>query len=120
MATKRTLPNKSPSRSSKASGTSTSAKSTVSGPSRRERRPDPGDEADQKMADTQALALAMPFNPNKPGEYGKAALKPQPGATAEPPNPRVTASTLTESTASSKLGQGKPQLGLNPGNLPLD
>jgi catalase len=62
----------------------------------------------------------MPFNPTKPGEHGKGALKPQVGATAEPSDPRVTGSTLTEREASPKLGQGKPQLGHNPGNLPLD
>ena len=58
----------------------TSAKSTVSGPARRDKRADPADAADAKMAATQALAAAMPFNPTKAGEHGKAALKPQAGA----------------------------------------
>ena len=62
----------------------------------------------------------MPFNPTKPGEHGKGALKPQVGATAEPSDLRVTGSTVTELSGSPKLGQGKPQLGYNPGNLPLD
>ena len=104
----------------KAGGANSSAKSTVSAPARRDRQPDPTDAADQKAAGTQELAAAMPFNPNKAGEHGKGALKPQVGATAQPADPRVTGSTLTERQASAKLGQGKPQLGLNPSNAPLD
>src|SRR4051812_40964305 len=86
--------------------TATSAKSTVGGPSRRDKRPDLGDAADQKLAGTQELVAAMPFNPNKAGEYGKAASKPQAGATVEPTDPRVTGSTLTEQQATPKVGQG--------------
>ncbi|HEX2870912.1 MAG TPA: catalase [Polyangiaceae bacterium] len=103
-----------------AGGSNTSAKSTVSAPARRDSQPDPADSADQKAAGTQALAAAMPFNANKAAEHGKAAFKPQAGASATPPDQRVTGSTLTERLASPKLGQGKPQLGLNPGSLPLD
>ena len=62
----------------------------------------------------------MPFNPNKPSEHGKGALKPAAGATAEPLDSNVTGSTLTERESSPKVGQGKPQLGFNPGTLPLD
>jgi catalase len=113
-------PAKSLSSRTKAGSASTSAKSTVSAPARRDRRPDPADSADQKAAATQELAAAMPFNANKAGEHGKAALKPEAGATAEPADPRVTGSTLTEREASPKLGQGKPHLGFNPANLPLD
>jgi catalase len=121
MATKRTPPLPlSSGRGSKRSGDNSSAKSTVSGPSRREKRPEPGDALDEKMAGTQTLAAAMPFNANKAGEYGKAALKPQPGATAEPPDARVTGSTLTERVASAKVGEGNPELGVNPLNSPLD
>jgi catalase len=119
MATKKTSTRK-PDKSSKTSGATTSARSTVSGPSRRDRRPAAADAAERKMAGTRALAAAMPFNPNKAGEHGTAALKPQPGATAKPSEPAVTGSTLTERTASAKLGAGEPQLGFNPGNLPLD
>jgi len=118
MPTKKNSPAKPVSPRPKAGGTS--AKSTVSAPARRDRRPDPADGLDLKAAGTQALVAAMPFNPNKPGEHGKGALKPQVGATAEPNDPRVTGSTLSELVASPKLGQGKPQLGHNPGNLPLD
>jgi catalase len=73
-----------------------------------------------KFEATEALAKGMPFNPNKSGEHGKAATKPQPGATVEPSDARATGSTLSELTASPKVGEGRPQLGLNPGNLPLD
>ncbi|MDF3069602.1 MAG: Catalase [Polyangiaceae bacterium] len=72
------------------------------------------------MAGTQELVAAMPFNPNKASEHGKAALKPPQGATAEPSDPNVTGSTLSEREASAKVGAGKPQLGHNPNNLPLD
>jgi catalase len=121
MATKKTLPNK-PSTSSpqKTSGNASSARSTTSGPSRRAARPSPADALDQKAAGTQDLVAAMPFNANKPLEYGKATVKPQPGLAVDPPDHRVTGSSLTETVPSAKLGGGKPQLGFNPGNLPLD
>jgi catalase len=108
------------SRSPKASGASTSARSTVSGPSRGGKQFASADALIARNAGTEELAAAMPFNPNKAGEYGKAALKPARGATAEAPDPRVTGSTLTEGVSSQKAGSGKPQLGFNPGNLPLD
>jgi catalase len=108
------------SRSIKSGAASTSSKSTVSGPARRDRRPDPADLADQKAAGTQELVAAMAFNPNKASEHGKGALKPAAGATAEPLDSNVTSSTLTERESSPKVGQGKPQLGFNPGTLPLD
>jgi catalase len=100
--------------------TSSSARSTVSGPARKDKAGAAGDAATAKMDGTNALAAAMPFNPNKPGEHGKAAYDPQPGATAKPPSPLVTGSTLTEARPSKKAGSGKPNLGHNPGNLPLD
>ena len=106
-------------KSSRASASTTSARSTVSGPARKDRR-SPGDALTAKMDGTQSLAAAMPFNANKPNEYGKASYKPAPGATAQPPDVRATGSTLTESLASPKVGAGKPNLGRNPGNLPLD
>ena len=73
-------------RSPKASGASTSARSTVSGPSRGPKQVASADALIAKAAGTDQLAAAMPFNPNKPGEYGKAALKPARGATVEAPN----------------------------------
>ena len=104
-----------------ASASSSSARSTVSGPARKDKAARASsDAATAKSEGSNALAAAIPFNPNKPGEHGKAALDPQPGATAKPISPAVTGSTLTETTASAKTGAGKPNLGFNPGNLPLD
>uniref|UniRef100_UPI0017A1978F hypothetical protein n=1 Tax=Ramlibacter sp. TaxID=1917967 RepID=UPI0017A1978F len=47
------------------------ARNTDSGPSEVLPVAD-GDRAARKMADTEALAAAMPHNPNKPGEHGFA------------------------------------------------
>ena len=60
-----------------AAGSTTSARSTVSGPA----RPDgvPSDAATRKADGAQALAEEMPFNPNKAGEYGKASASRGPG-----------------------------------------
>jgi len=102
-----------------ASGTKMSARSTVSGPARGDAA-FTGDALTEKMAAANALAAAMPFNPNKAGEYGEASREPQPGATVKVSDARVTGSTLTEVEASNKAGSGVPNLGLNPGNLPLD
>ncbi len=106
--------------SAKSSGAVTSAHSTVSGPARSDQGSSVADSATEKMAGAQALAAAMPFNPTKSGEYGQASAEPQPGATAKPTDPRVTGSSLTENILSPKVGAGKPNLGFNPGNLPLD
>jgi catalase len=103
-----------------ASGSATSARSSVSGPARTRRSPIDNDAAVAKAEGMQALAAAMPFNPTKPAEYGKATAKPQAGAKLDAPDPRATGSTLTESIPSPKAGTGKPNLGHNPGNLPLD
>jgi catalase len=108
-------------RSATASASATSARSTVSGPARgnkASRRA--GDRATAKLEGSHELAAAMPFNPNKAGEHGKAARSPRPGAIAEPPSPSVTSSTLTEDVRSEKVGAGKPSFGTNPGALPLD
>jgi catalase len=102
-----------------AANSSTSARSTVSGPSRHPRGAS-NDALAAKLTATETLVEGMPFNANKPGEFGKAALKPQPGTTVKVSDPRATGSTLTEANASPKVGNGKVFLGLNPGNLPLD
>jgi catalase len=74
----------------------------------------------QKTVASQQLAAAMPFNPNKPGEFGEGAYKPQPGATHEPSTPAATASTTTETIASPKVGSGVPPIGENAAIGPLD
>ena len=99
------------------SSSKTSARSTVSGPARK-----PGgkfaDALTGKIDAVEALAAAMPYNENKEAEHGELATEPPRGKAIEPKDPSATGSTLTESNASAKTG--KPRLGLNPGNLPLD
>ncbi len=105
-----------------ASAAATSARSTVSGPSHSDSTSQAAanDALTAKMEGTQALAAAMPSNANKAGEYGKAARVPQPGATVEPDDPAITGSTLTETIASTKTGDGEPPAGINPTSGPLD
>ena len=124
MPTKKTLDRtrlatKSDPKSTGASAAKTSARSTVSGPARSDRRA-PADELSAKLAETQALAEGMPFNPNKAGEYGRASFKPPTGATSPVAGTRATGSTLTERLGSAKVGDGKPMLARNPNNASLD
>jgi len=72
------------------------------------------------MLATEQLAAAVPHNASKPMEHGERARTPVAGGVVEPTTPTVTGSTLTESAASPKVGEGKPALGFNPGNGPLD
>jgi len=107
-------------RKSSSGGAMTSARSTASGPARKGNSRALGDAASETQAGTEALAAAIPFNANKPSEYGPAAARPPAGAAVATQDARVTGSTLTEATASAKAGAGQPNLGANPGNLPLD
>ena len=102
------------------SGLFTSARSTVGGPAESPDGSVEGDALVERFVGVDALVAALPFNPNKAGEYGEAALAPQPGASAKVADVRLSASTLTEVVPSNKSGSGQPNLGLNPGNLPLD
>jgi catalase len=122
MAAKKTSDKSSAPRPSleRSSGAATSARSTVSGPAQTPEGPLDGDALAQKMAGVDALVGAMPFNPNKAGEYGQASAQPLPGAVVKVDDPRLSGSTLTEVVPSNKTGSGQPNLGLNPGNLPLD
>jgi catalase len=97
--------------------TKSSARSTVAGPSRRARIGN--DAAAAKLAATEMLVEAFPFNAGKPSEYGKASAAPPPGQNTAPKDPSVGASTLTESNASAKLGERAAE-GSNPANGPLD
>ncbi|HKO95015.1 MAG TPA: catalase [Polyangiaceae bacterium] len=96
------------------------ARGTVSGPARKPARPAQPDVPGEKQAAVENLAAAMPFNANKPTEYGPASGKPQAGTAVPLDDVRATGSTLTEGTASAKVGGGEPHMGLNPGQLPLD
>jgi catalase len=117
---KKTATNRKTTPSAAASGKTSSARSTVSGPSGESAAADHTDALTQKMEDTDTLVSSMPHNPNKAAEYGRKAGQAEKGATATPPSTDVTASTMTESIASLKAGTGQPKLSFNPGNLPLD
>ncbi len=78
------------------------------------------DAATEKMAQTESLVAAMPFNANKAGEHGyENATHPQAGATNEPASPIVGASTLSEENGSEKTGS-TAIAGLNSAIEPLD
>jgi catalase len=63
----------------------------------------------------------VPFNSNKPGEFGrKNAVNPPAGFTVEAGSPLVGSSTVTESNASDKTGTGDAIEGMNPLVDPLD
>jgi catalase len=62
----------------------------------------------EKAAAEKQLAADMPFNPNKPGEYGDAARTPAEGDHHKPATP------------ADKVGDGKPAIGANPTVAPLD
>lgn len=80
----------------------------------------PGDDASARMAETEALAAAMPFNTAKAGEHGLAAgLAPGVGQTVPPGSPRPTGSTLSEHEASAKTG-GAAADGASPTTGTLD
>ena len=85
---------------------------------------DPANLADslktQKLAQTEAMVAAMPFNATKASEHGfDNGTAPLQGATVAPETWMVTASTLSEVVTSSKVGT-QAQEGLNPGNGSLD
>ncbi len=108
----------------KASPPKTSAKAasrnTSSAPSNPSRPPS-DDVLAQKTADTEALAGSIPFNANKPAEFGRDnAISPPAGVTVEPPSPIVGSSTVSESNASGKTGSGDSPEGINPLTAALD
>ena len=73
-----------------------------------------------KAAAEKQLAADMPFNPNKPGEYGDASRTPAEGDHHQPSTPAATGSTSSEIAASDKVGSGTPPQGENPTVAPLD
>jgi catalase len=108
---------KSPASAKTAAPGSGSVLSTVSGPADGK----PGFSAGQhspsvllaKIAGSNAVAAAQPYNPNKPGEIGlQNAVAPE-GFTVEAPDPVVRSSTVSESHASAKTGAGSPVPGGN-------
>lgn len=93
-------------------------RSTIGGPT--DMKGTPANDFTAKLAGTQALAAAMPYNTNKVLEHGDVSASPEKGQTVEVPDPVVTSSTLTETIASEKTGGSETQLGFNPGNESLD
>ena len=80
-----------------------------------------GDPQAEQAAAAQALVASMPFNASKLFEHGRVnATEPPEGVVCEPAIPSVTASTLTETTASEKTGSGQPRVGMNATIGPLD
>ncbi|HVL09419.1 MAG TPA: catalase [Burkholderiaceae bacterium] len=73
----------------------------------------------RKARDTGATAAALPFNANKPAEYGAATAVPVTGQHTAPPSPEATGSTVSEANASDKTG-GPAAEGVNRvgGDLP--
>jgi catalase len=82
------------------------ARNTASAPA----HPSPatgGDPLAEKAAATEALVASVPYNPNKPGEIGRAnAVCPMRGFSMPVSSPSVGASTLTEGNGSVKTGVG--------------
>ena len=117
---KKSAPKSTASRSSSGAAARSSARATVSGPSRKGGTKGIVDVATAKIAGSEAVAGAFPFNRAKPSEFGEAARRPATGQSVEPPHPMVSASTLSEANASQKVGKGNPQLSHNPTNGSLD
>jgi len=96
------------------------SRATVSGPATPEPSPSQDDLA-AKHAGTQDLAAAIPYNPLKAAEYDPAvSVVPEAGGFVVPDDPLVTASTVTETNGSDKVGSGSPSLGTNKIIGPLD
>jgi catalase len=93
------------------------ARSTVSGPAR---GASAADAAGRKMQGTESLAAEFPLNAAKSAEFGGNAVRPPAGQSESAPDPNVTASTLSERNSSKKVGAGRPALGADPNQLPLD
>jgi len=104
-------------------GSSSAAKAAERKPNKGPVHAEPGasvDRSAEKMAQTQALVAAMPFNTTKPAEHGFAnATQPQQGATAEPASRLPTGSTLSEENSNEKTGTVAPE-GVNATIEPLD
>jgi catalase len=95
-----------------------SARGTVSGPAEKGGAEGIADLATAKVAGTESVAAAFPFNAAKPSEFGDKG--PAVGQAVEPPHPMVGGSTLSETNASPKTGKGNPQISTNPTTGSLD
>ena len=96
-------------KSSNSNKVSAAARNTDSGPSATASTGS-SNPATQKMVETAELAEAMPFNGNKPLEYGfENALDPQPGPTIQAESRLAGGSTLTEENGTLKTGSMAPE-----------
>src|ERR1700710_2431033 len=101
----------------------TSDKSAGKAPAKSGKRPvaTSGDELSAHGDAVQALVASMPYNTNKPLEFGREnAVSPPRGAAAPKADPAATASTLSEVNRSQKTGDSPPPEGLNRTIAPLD
>jgi catalase len=103
-----------------AASSKTSAHATVSGPARSDSVAEMSDAHVAKAEATQTLAAKMPFNRNKPKEFGKPAATPPEGVANASTDPSVGGSTLTETNTSDKIGAGARPSASNPTNGSLD
>jgi catalase len=102
-------------------GVDRNSRATVSGPANPDARVSSRDDLTAKAAGTDALAAAMPFNANKPLEYGSDPDDAPPvGTSVKPDDPIVGSSTVTETNGSDKTGSGSPVVGANRTIGPLD
>jgi catalase len=105
---------------SEQAGNVRNSRTTVSGPAEADSEGS-GDRLAEKMAATEDVASAFPFNPNKAAEYDPAAaLSPPEGAAVKPSDPLTGASTVSERFGSDKVGSGGPVIGHNSTVAPLD
>jgi catalase len=84
-------------------------------------QPDQARAIEAQGAEAQALAAAMPCNTGKAREIGREdAIAPSRGATPSVADPLASASTLSESNASAKTGEGSPARGRSASSGALD
>ena len=108
-----------PSQSKATAAAKAAARNTDSGPSKAPKNPS-ADPAVNKQIQTGKLAASVPFNANKPLEYGfKNGTHPQRGATVQPESRLPSGSTLTEENGTTKTGSVAPE-GVNSTIEPLD
>jgi len=109
---------KTPPKPAKRAAARSAARNTDSGPS--EITAALFDTQSKKLAQTEALAAAMPNNPTKPAEHGFAnGVQPKPGVTVKPASRLPTGSTLSEENRSDKTGSVAPE-GVNATIASLD
>lgn len=93
---------------------------TTGGPARSKKTLVNNSDFVDKLAVTQELVTAIPYNKNKAREYGEVSVSPEKGQTIDTADPISTGSTLTETAVSEKTGSGEPSLGFNTTNESLD